>query len=61
MTNEYYEAIKKRYLALSDAEKELIRKLIKTKTGVALTKIFGKEFMDRFTLLEPKKRGLASR
>lgn len=61
MTNEYYEAIKKRYLALSDAEKELIRKLIKTKTGVALTKIFGKEFMDRFILLEPKKRGLASR
>lgn len=61
MTEEYYQAIRERYINLSDAEKELIRKLIKTKTGAALAKIFGKEFMDRFTLLEPKKRGLASR
>lgn len=61
MTEEYYQAIRERYINLSDAEKELIRKLIKTKTGAALAKIFGKEFMDRFILLEPKKRGLASR
>ena len=42
MTNEYYEAIKRRYLALSEAEKELIRKLLKTKSGTALAKIFVK-------------------
>jgi hypothetical protein len=61
MTNEYYEAIKRRYFALSEDEKEVLRKLLKSKTGNILGKLFGEEFTKRFSLLEPKKRGLGTR
>jgi len=63
--NIFMERVSKRYQALEEDEKNILRKLIRTREGQILAKVLGPNFMEKFKLgpvkEEPKKRGLASR
>jgi hypothetical protein len=62
---EYFLEVKQRYRDIPEEEKNILRKLIRTREGQILAKVLGPNFMEKFKLgpvkEEPKKRGLASR
>ena len=63
---EYFLEVQQRYRDIPEEEKNILRKLIRTKEGQILAKVLGPNFMEKFKLgpvkEEPKKkRGLAAR
>jgi len=62
---EYFLEVQQRYRDIPEEEKNILRKLIRTREGQILAKVLGPNFMEKFKLgpvkEEPKKRGLASR
>tara|TARA_A100000171_G_scaffold44651_1_gene47646 strand:- start:1190 stop:1411 length:222 start_codon:yes stop_codon:yes gene_type:complete len=63
--NIFMERVGKRYAALEENEKNMLRKLARSPEGIVLAKVLGDEFMSKFNLGQPteetKRRGLASR
>jgi hypothetical protein len=63
---EYFLEVQQRYRDIPEEEKNILRKLIRSKEGQIIAKVLGPNFMEKFKLgpvkEEPKKkRGLASR
>tara|TARA_E500000178_G_scaffold328196_1_gene357939 strand:- start:1155 stop:1364 length:210 start_codon:yes stop_codon:yes gene_type:complete len=63
---EYFLEVQQRYRDISEEEKNILRKLIRTREGQILAKVLGPNFMEKFKLGPvkeelKKKRGLASR
>ena len=59
---DYQNQVGQRYLSLTDAQKESLRKFKETKNGQILMQVLGPEFAPLLNqLAEPKSKGLASR